>query len=91
MHIIFLGPPGVGKGTQANMLVEKYPIVKISTGDLLRESIKIGSNLGMQAKGFMEKGELVPDQLVLGMVSLKGGFCFIFIGKIFRYLINFKE
>ena len=53
------------------MLVEKYPIVKISTGDLLRESIKIGSNLGMQAKGFMEKGELVPDQLVLGLVLEK--------------------
>ena len=71
MHIVFIGPPGVGKGTQANMLVERYPIVKISTGDLLRDSIKAGSMLGVQAKGFMERGELVPDQLVLGLVLEK--------------------
>ncbi len=71
MHIVFIGPPGVGKGTQANMLVERYPIVKISTGDLLRDSIKAGSILGVQAKGFMERGELVPDQLVLGLVLEK--------------------
>lgn len=71
MHIVFIGPPGVGKGTQANMLVEKFSLSKISTGDLLRDSIKSGSSLGNQAKGFMERGELVPDQLVLGLVQEK--------------------
>ncbi len=71
MHIVFIGPPGVGKGTQANMLMEKYAVSKISTGDLLRDSIKNGSSLGNQAKGFMERGELVPDQLVLGLVQEK--------------------
>ncbi len=71
MHIVFIGPPGVGKGTQANMLLEKHPMVKISTGDLLRESIRNQSSLGIKAKGFMEKGELVPDELVLGLVQEK--------------------
>ncbi|MGC8500235.1 MAG: adenylate kinase [Leptospirillia bacterium] len=71
MFIVFIGPPGVGKGTQANMLVEKYSMVKISTGDLLRESIRDKSLLGERAKGFMERGELVPDALVIDLVNEK--------------------
>jgi adenylate kinase len=69
MYIVFIGPPGVGKGTQASRLVDKYSMVKISTGDLLRDSIKENSHLGNRAKVYMEKGELVPDQLVLDLVK----------------------
>lgn len=71
MFIVFIGPPGVGKGTQANMLAEKYPMVKISTGDLLREAIREKSTLGERAKSFMERGELVPDALVIDLVNEK--------------------
>ena len=71
MFIVFIGPPGVGKGTQANMLAEKYPMVKISTGDLLREAIREKSSLGERAKNFMERGELVPDALVIDLVNEK--------------------
>lgn len=71
MFIVFIGPPGVGKGTQANMLAAKYPMVKISTGDLLREAIKEKSVLGERAKSFMERGELVPDALVIDLVNEK--------------------
>ena len=71
MYIVFIGPPGVGKGTQASRLVDKYAMVKISTGDLLRDSIKENTHLGNRAKSYMEKGELVPDQLVLDLVNEK--------------------
>ncbi|MCL5953780.1 MAG: adenylate kinase [Nitrospirae bacterium] len=71
MFIVFIGPPGVGKGTQANMLAAKYPMVKISTGDLLREAIKEKTVLGERAKSFMERGELVPDALVIDLVNEK--------------------
>lgn len=71
MYIVFIGPPGVGKGTQAIRLVEKYLMVKISTGDLLRDSIKDNNELGIRAKKYMEKGELVPDELVLDLVKEK--------------------
>ena len=71
MFIVFIGPPGVGKGTQANMLAEKYPMVKISTGDLLREAIREKTTLGERAKSFMERGELVPDALVIELVNEK--------------------
>ena len=71
MFIVFIGPPGVGKGTQANMLAEKYLMVKISTGDLLRESIREKTSLGERAKSFMERGELVPDGLVIDLVNEK--------------------
>lgn len=71
MYIVLIGPPGVGKGTQATRLVEKYAMVKISTGDLLRDSIKENSPLGVKAKNYMEKGELVPDHLVLDLVKEK--------------------
>jgi adenylate kinase len=71
MFIVFIGPPGVGKGTQANMLAEKYPMFKISTGDLLREAIREKTTLGERAKSFMERGELVPDALVIELVNEK--------------------
>ncbi len=62
-----LGPPGCGKGTQAKVLVEKYSIPQISTGDLLRAAVKNGTDLGKEAKKFMDAGDLVPDAVVIGM------------------------
>ncbi|MDO5028545.1 MAG: adenylate kinase [Bacillota bacterium] len=69
MRLVILGPPGAGKGTQANEIVERYNIPHISTGDILRENIKKGTDLGMEAKKFMDKGELVPDSLVLSLIQ----------------------
>ncbi len=69
MRIILLGAPGSGKGTQAKLLVEKYAIPQISTGDLLRAAVAAGTDLGKQAKVIMEQGQLVPDELVLGMIK----------------------
>ncbi len=71
MRVIFLGPPGVGKGTQADFIAQKYEISKLSTGDLLRESVAKGTALGQEAKGFMTRGELVPDAVVIGLVEQK--------------------
>lgn len=67
--VILLGPPGAGKGTQAKQIVEHYDIPQISTGDILREHVKQGTPLGQQAKALMERGELVPDNLVCDMVA----------------------
>jgi adenylate kinase len=67
--VIMLGAPGAGKGTQAKMMAEHYGIPQISTGDLLREHVRRGSELGLQAKAVMERGELVPDELLYGMVA----------------------
>ncbi len=77
MNIILLGPPGAGKGTQAQMIVERYRIPQISTGDILRAAVKQGSPLGQQAKGFMDRGELVPDEVVIGIIEerLKASDC----------------
>jgi adenylate kinase len=66
--VILLGPPGAGKGTQAKVLIEKLKIPHISTGDILRQNVKQNSPFGIQAKGYMEKGELVPDALVNDML-----------------------
>ena len=81
MNLILVGPPGCGKGTQAKMLIEKYNIPQISTGDILRGAIKEGSSLGKKAKSFMDKGSLVPDEVVIGIIEervkkpdCKGGF-----------------
>ena len=69
MRLILLGPPGSGKGTQANLLQEKFSIPKISTGDILRAAVEENTELGKQAKKFMDKGELVPDEVVIGLIK----------------------
>jgi adenylate kinase len=68
-RIIFLGPPGAGKGTQAERLSEDLKIKKISTGDILREAVAKGTELGQRAKSYMERGELVPDEIILGIIE----------------------
>ena len=68
MNLILLGGPGAGKGTQAKLIVEEYKIPQISTGDMLREAVKQGTELGKKAKEYMDKGELVPDEIVIGIV-----------------------
>jgi adenylate kinase len=68
-NLILFGPPGSGKGTQSDKLVEKYGLVHLSTGNLLREEIAAKTALGIQAAGFMDKGQLVPDEVVIGMVD----------------------
>ena len=67
--IILLGPPGAGKGTQAKRIAERYGIPQISTGDILRSNVQCGTELGVQAKVIMDRGELVPDELVCNMVA----------------------
>ncbi|HFQ13599.1 MAG TPA: adenylate kinase, partial [Gammaproteobacteria bacterium] len=73
MRIVLIGAPGGGKGTQAKLLVEKYGIPQISTGDLLREAVAAGSALGIQAKTAMDAGQLVSDDIVLGMIRERLG------------------
>lgn len=68
MNVIFLGPPGVGKGTHAKMFNQELGVPQISTGDMLRQNIKRGTALGLEAKRYMDAGELVPDEVVIGMV-----------------------
>src|SRR5215469_8975623 len=67
--VIFLGPPGAGKGTQARQIAEAYGVPHLSTGDMFREQISRGTTLGLRAKPIMERGELVPDDLVLSLVE----------------------
>jgi len=69
MRLILLGGPGAGKGTQANFVKDKYQIPQISTGDMLRAAIKAGSELGKKAKGYMDSGGLVPDEVIIGLVK----------------------
>lgn len=71
LNIILFGPPGSGKGTQAEKLLAKYSLVHLSTGDMLRAEIKAGTALGLEAKQLMDKGELVPDSVVIGMIENK--------------------
>jgi adenylate kinase len=68
VNLVLMGLPGAGKGTQAEKIVEKYGIPHISTGDMFRAAIKEGTELGLEAKSFMDKGELVPDQVTIGIV-----------------------
>lgn len=68
MHIILLGPQGSGKGTQADILTKTYGIPHVSTGDILRAAMKAGTPLGAQAKAYVDRGELVPDEVVIGIV-----------------------
>ena len=69
MNIILLGPPGAGKGTQAQRIGDRYHIPQISTGDFLRASVKESTPLGMKAKGFMDQGQLVSDEIVIGIIK----------------------
>ena len=68
MHILLMGPPGAGKGTQAAELVKAFAIPHISTGDMFRAAIKEGTALGREAKGYMDQGKLVPDSVTIGIV-----------------------
>jgi len=83
MKLIFLGPPGAGKGTQAVKIAQRFQIAHISTGDMLRAEMREGTELGKAAKGLIDRGELVPDDVILGMVKnrlrqddCKNGFLF---------------
>jgi adenylate kinase len=69
MNLVFLGPPGAGKGTQAKKLSEEFKWLHISTGDILREAVSKGTDLGKKAKEYMDKGELVPDEVVVGIIK----------------------
>jgi adenylate kinase len=71
LNLILFGPPGCGKGTQAQFLIEAYNLLHLSTGDLLRSEIKEATPLGLEAKKYIDKGELVPDEVVIGMISGK--------------------
>ncbi len=73
MNLILLGAPGAGKGTQGALLAEKLGIPKIATGDMLREALRAGTQLGQEARKYMDAGELVPDQVILGMVRERLG------------------
>jgi adenylate kinase len=77
-RIVLLGPPGAGKGTQAKLLAERTGLLHLSTGDLLREEVARASSLGARAKGYMDRGDLVPDDLIIGMIreriAQKSGF-----------------
>jgi adenylate kinase len=71
LNLILLGPPGAGKGTQAERMTEDFDLPYISTGDMLREAVKTGTDLGRKAKSFMDKGELVPDDVIIGVILEK--------------------
>ncbi len=68
MRVVFVGPPGAGKGTQAKIISDKFDISHISTGEILRKHLKEGTELGKKAKSYMDKGELVPDSIIMDMI-----------------------
>ena len=69
LNLVLFGPPGAGKGTQAARLVEKYHLIHLSTGDIFRSNIKEGTDLGLLAKSYIDKGVLVPDEVTIGMLE----------------------
>ena len=71
LNIVLFGPPGAGKGTQSQKLIDTYNLIHLSTGDLLRSEIAAGTELGLRAKGLMDQGILVPDEVVIGMIDSK--------------------
>lgn len=71
LNLVLFGPPGAGKGTQAEYLIESFGLIHLSTGDLLRSEIAASTQLGMEAKSYMDKGDLVPDEVVIGMIKSK--------------------
>ena len=71
LNLVLFGPPGAGKGTQSTLLINKYNLLHLSTGDILRGEISAGTVLGLKAKSLMDKGELVPDSVVIGMIKSK--------------------
>ena len=71
LNIVLFGPPGAGKGTQSNLLIDKYDLIHLSTGDILRSEIAEGTKLGLEAKSIMDRGDLVSDEIVIGMISSK--------------------
>ena len=71
LNLVLFGPPGAGKGTQANLLIDKYNLTHLSTGDILRSEITAGTKLGLEAKSLMDTGNLVPDEVVIGMIATK--------------------
>jgi adenylate kinase len=71
LNLVLFGPPGAGKGTQSNLLIDKYNLVHLSTGDILRGEITAGTSLGLEAKLIMDRGDLVSDEIVIGMISSK--------------------
>lgn len=71
LNLVLFGPPGAGKGTQSQKLIEKYQLIHLSTGDILRSEIANGTALGLEAKKLMDQGILVPDEVVIGMISNK--------------------
>ena len=71
LNIVLFGPPGAGKGTQANLLIERYGLLHLSTGDILRREIANKTQLGLEAKKIMDEGNLVPDEVVIGMIESK--------------------
>src|SRR3954447_6774027 len=68
LNLILLGPPGAGKGTQAERLQEDFPLAYVATGDMLRQAVKEGTDLGKQAKEYMDRGDLVPDDVIIGVI-----------------------